>query len=65
MAYTAREKMRAAQREVNYRRYVYAKRIADGKMTQAKADAEIAIMDEIARDYGAQAIAEEQKERLV
>lgn len=50
--FTARQKMQAAQREVGYRRWVYEKRVAAGKMTQAKADEEIALMDEIARDYG-------------
>jgi len=56
--FTAREKMREAQREVGYRRFVYAKRVNDGKMKQAEADRFIAIMTEIAADYGA--LAEEQ-----
>ena len=32
------------QRELGYRERVYARRVADGKMTQAKADDEIAAM---------------------
>lgn len=63
--FTNRDKMRAAQREVGYRRFVYAKRVADGKMQQSKADEEIALMDEIAADYGALAEADEKKERLL
>lgn len=50
--FSATDKMRAAQREVGYRRYVYPRRVSDGKMQQSKADEEIALMDEIARDYG-------------
>lgn len=50
--FTNRQKMQAAQREVGYRRYVFPKRVAAGKMTQRKADEEIAIMAEIAFDYG-------------
>lgn len=57
--FTARQKMQAAQREVGYRRRVYPRRVDDGKMTQAQADREIAIMDQIALDYGALAKAEE------
>lgn len=63
--FKSRDKMRAAQREVGYRRFVYSKRVADGKMTQQKADEEIAIMDEIAADYGALAEAEDKAGRLL
>ena len=59
--FTARQKMQAAQRESGYRGYVYPKRVAAGKMKQADADRQIAIMDEIAADYGALA----EKERLL
>lgn len=57
--FSAREKMQAAQREVGYRRWVYPKRVADGKMTQAQADREIALLDEMSRDYGQLAQIEE------
>lgn len=59
--FTARDKMQAIQREVGYRRWVYPKRVEAGKMKQADADREIAIMDEIAREYGALA----EKDRLL
>jgi len=54
-----------AQREAGYRRFVYPKRVAAGKMRQAEADKEIALIDEIAADYGEIATAEEEKERLL
>lgn len=57
--------MRAAQREVNYRKYVYPNRVAAGKLTQRSADEQIEIMQQIALDYGALAEAEEAKERLL
>ena len=59
--FTAQEKMAACQREAGYRRYVYPKRVADGKMTKSAADREIALVDEMAADYGALAA----KERLL
>jgi hypothetical protein len=64
MTFTFRQKMRAAQREAGYRRFVYPKRVAAGKMRQHQADEEIAIMDEIAADYGRAAEREEKKEKL-
>lgn len=59
MKFTNREKMQAAQREVGYRRFVYPRRVADGKMSQKKADDEIALMEEIAVEYGERAKAEQ------
>lgn len=49
--FTAREKQKAADREVGYRRNVYSRRVADGKMKQAQADEQIAVMEQIAADY--------------
>jgi hypothetical protein len=65
--FTAREKMQAAQREVGFRRFVYPKKVADPnhRMTQEQADREIALMDEIARDYGQIAQIEEAGEDLL
>jgi hypothetical protein len=63
--FTARQKMQEAQREVGYRRFVYAKRVNDGKMKQAEANRLIAIMTEMAADYGALADKEEQAGRLL
>lgn len=59
--FTAREKMQCAQREVSQRMWVYRRWVADAKMTQAAADKEIALMSEIATDYGELA----KKERLL
>lgn len=47
----ASEKYACAVREAELRRRVYPRWISDGRMTQAAADREIALMDEIARDY--------------
>lgn len=63
--FTNREKMQCAQREAGFRRFVYPKRIAAGKMRQAAADKEIALMDEIALHFGRLAEADEQRERLL
>lgn len=63
--WSARDKMRCAQREAGYRRFVYAKRVAAGKMLQSKADEEIALMDEIAADYGELAAKLEQAGLLI
>ncbi|MGE0575405.1 MAG: hypothetical protein AB7F22_10365 [Reyranella sp.] len=63
--FTPREKMRAAQREAGYRRGVYRRRVAEGHMTEAEMARGIAIMDEIAADYGAVAEREEQAGRLL
>ena len=47
-AFTSEELVKCARREADYRRYVYPRRVADDRMTQAQADREIAMMDEIA-----------------
>lgn len=59
--FSAADKLEAAERELKYRRRVYERRIADGKMTQALADRQIGVMSAIADDYRALA----QKERLL
>ena len=51
MTFTTEQKIAAVDRELKFRRYVYAKRVAGGKMTQAKADEEIAVMEAIREDY--------------
>jgi hypothetical protein len=63
--FTNREKNKEALREVDYRRFVYSKRIGDGKMTQADADRKIAKMVEIAEDYRKLAEADEMEDRLL
>lgn len=62
--FTAKEKADCAKRELGQRRYVYPKRVADGKMKQEAADHQIALMAEIEAEYRAQADAEEAKGRL-
>lgn len=63
--FTAKDKAAAARKESGFRRYVYPRRVADGKMKQADADRQIAIMDEMAADYERQAEVEAQEARLL
>lgn len=51
MTFTAAEKRAAAERELKFRRRVYPRWIAAGKMTQKEADRQIALMEAIAADY--------------
>lgn len=62
---TARDKYDAAKREVGFRKRVYARHVADGKMTQKLADYQVAVMESIMRDYepAALAIIEEERTR--
>lgn len=60
-AFSAEEKRQAILRELGFRHRVYARRVADQKMTQAQADREIAIFEEIEADYAAIVV----KERLL
>lgn len=50
--FTRDEKRKAAERELGLRQRVYPRWVEAGKMSQAKAEREIAIMREIAEDYG-------------
>lgn len=61
MTFTATEKLQAVQREIGYRRRVYARRVDEGAMSQKLADDQIAIFEAIEADYAALA----QKERLL
>lgn len=61
MTYTAAEKLKAVQRELEFRRYVYPRRVNAEKMTQRQADEQIAIFEAIALDYATLA----QSERLL
>jgi hypothetical protein len=49
--YTTAQKCAALDREITFRRRVYARRVAEQKMKQEKADFEIAIFEAIAADY--------------
>lgn len=51
MTFTAQQKREAVEREVKMRQRVYPRWIADGRMTNAKADHEIKVMETIAEDY--------------
>ena len=51
MTLSAEQKCAAADREVAQRRKVYPRLVAEGRMTQAFADQQIAIMQAIADDY--------------
>lgn len=62
--FTAKDKAECAERECKQRRYVYPRRVEGGKMTQALADRQIALMEAIATDYRRQADAEDAKGRL-
>jgi hypothetical protein len=49
--WSAEDKYRCARRELALRIRVYARRVAEGKMTQEDSGREIAIMSAIATDY--------------
>jgi hypothetical protein len=51
--FTDEEKAKCALREAAWRRRVYPNAVAKGRMTQAQADREIAMMDEIAAEFAA------------
>lgn len=51
MASSFEQKLAAVKREISFRRRVYARRTAEGKMTNALADEQIGVMVEIAADY--------------
>lgn len=63
--HSAADKLKAITRELGWRRVVYPKRVAEGRMKQADADLQIAIFEAIARDYRAAADAEDAKGRLL
>lgn len=51
MNITAADKLQCAERELKYRRRVYGRLIERGKMTSREADRELALMEDIAKDY--------------
>jgi len=61
MSFTAEQKAKAAEREVGHRLRVYSRLVDKGVMRKEKANYEIDIMREIARDYYAM----EAEERLL
>lgn len=48
---TALEKRKAVEREIGYRRRVYAGLVNSGRMSQQEASRQIEIFEEIAEDY--------------
>lgn len=65
MTFTARDKQKAAAREVTQRRRVYQRLVDGNRMKRADADREIAVMEAISADYSVLAEAEEAKDRLL
>lgn len=61
MPFTADQKLAAIERELKLRRRVYARRVAEKRMTQALANEQIAVFEEIEADYRKLA----EKERLI
>ena len=59
--YSNQDKLRAIERELNFRRKVYPRWVADKKMSQKFADEQIAIFEDIADDYAKQIA----KDRLI
>jgi len=59
--YTMKDKNLAVERELTYRRRVYPRLIASGKMTDGFAAAQIAVFEAILEDYAKA----EQTERLI
>jgi hypothetical protein len=58
---TMADKLACAERELKYRKYVYARRVDENKMSAGKAAHEIACMEAIIEDYR-KAV---EKERLI
>jgi hypothetical protein len=48
---TAKEKLQCVERELGYRRRVYARLVARGKMSEAQRHQEIKLMEAICQDY--------------
>lgn len=63
--FTNAQKKIEAQREVQQRLRVYRRLVENCKMSQADADHQIALMQEIAEDYTARAIEDDRETRLL
>jgi hypothetical protein len=63
--YTTTEKLKAVERELGFRRRVYASRVAEGRMKQTDADFQIGVFLAIADDYRTLAEAEDKAGRLL
>lgn len=49
--FTTEDKLACAEREIRQRRRVYPRLVLTGRMTDAEADVQIALMEAIAADY--------------
>lgn len=58
---TTADKLACVERELKYRKRVYARLVDEGKMSQGKATLELSIMQAIIEDYQKEA----DKERLI
>lgn len=58
--HTIAEQLDCIERELRFRRHVYPRRVADGKMTPAAADHQIAVMESVKATL--EQIGREQKE---
>lgn len=65
MIFTSDQLAACAHRELGWRRKVYANRVATHRMTQSKADAEIAMMQAIFEHFQAMAETDQVQERLL
>lgn len=64
MPYTAARIVKALDRELGFRRRVYGKNVANGTMSQAAMDEEIAIFEQIKADYQLRAVEERDQKAL-
>lgn len=64
MTFTVEQLATCAEREVKQRRRVYPRCVEDRRMSQAFADEQLAMMEQIAREYRAKADAEAAKTDL-
>lgn len=65
MIVTTRDKLDAVERELAYRRKVYLRLVAEGKMSGKLADWQLAVMDSIRLDYARQVDEDERLSRLL
>lgn len=63
--FSARELCKAVERELGFRRRVFARRVASNAMSQKDADREIAMFEVIHADYKSKADAEDRAGRLL
>lgn len=61
MTFTSEQKRKAVERELKYRRRVYPRWVADGRMSQKHADEQLPVFEAIRIDY----VGAEATERLI